>query len=304
MIKMVLKRFDRTVELNVPAEYEHVLLCLWRLGLDRDPAKYTIRQLEAVFSYDTPEEHQMIRLIDAGDTLLDALVLLHQMMVPPYPIAVRVRAKILSGAYQSGVSFAADMDDLISKEAEYEAQFFFPIFGELVDKHGNAESAPALLMAEYEQMIENVLSRLQLQSLHSVPALFSDVDGAYQKLLSASWCVERLGNTLIGKLVLLLTDLLTEEEASDTAEKIEMIHSVDFAIRLKQWSVLTDQGLLFIRLCDENGDYSVILPDELDGLDDDNETDEPCLCPECQERLRRQAGTVPSEIDPEEYLYE
>lgn len=42
MIKMVLKRFDRTVELNVPAEYEHVLLCLWRLGLDRDPAKYTI----------------------------------------------------------------------------------------------------------------------------------------------------------------------------------------------------------------------------------------------------------------------
>ena len=31
MIKMVLKRFDRTVELNVPAEYEHVLLCLWRL---------------------------------------------------------------------------------------------------------------------------------------------------------------------------------------------------------------------------------------------------------------------------------
>ena len=119
MIKMVLKRFDRTVELNVPAEYEHVLLCLWRLGLDRDPAKYTIRQLEAVFSYDTPEEHQMIRLIDAGDTLLDALVLLHQMMVLPYPIAVRVRAKILSGAYQSGVSFAADMDDLISKEAEY-----------------------------------------------------------------------------------------------------------------------------------------------------------------------------------------
>ena len=41
-----------------------------------------------------------------------------------------------------------------------------------------------------------------------------------------------------------MADKLTEEEASDTAEKIEMIHSVDFAIRLKQWSVLTDQGLL------------------------------------------------------------
>ena len=304
MIKLILKRFDRTVELKAPTEYEHVLLCLWRLGLDRDPAKYTLKDLGAVFTYDDPEEHQIIRLINMEDTLLDALILLHQMMAPPYPVADRIRAKILSGTYHSGVSFFEDMDDLISEEAEYEAQFFFPISGELVDEHGNAKNAPASLLMEYEQMLEGALRSVQLKSFHSPPTLFCDVDGVYQKLLSADWHVERRGDSMIGKLVLLLTDLLTEEEASDTAEKIEMIHSVDFAIRLKQWSVLTDQGLLFIHLSDENGNCSVIPPDELEGLDDDDEADEPCLCPKCQERLRRQAEAEPSEIDPEDYVYE
>ena len=84
MIKLILKRFGRTVELKVPTECEHVLLCLWRLGLDRDPAKFTLKDLGAVFSYDDPEEHQIIRLINVEDTLLDALILLHQMMAPPY----------------------------------------------------------------------------------------------------------------------------------------------------------------------------------------------------------------------------
>ena len=84
MMKLILKQFDRTVELKVPTEYEHVLLCLWRLGLDRDPAKYTLKDLGAVFSYDDPEEHQILRLVNMGDTLQDALILLHQMMAPPY----------------------------------------------------------------------------------------------------------------------------------------------------------------------------------------------------------------------------
>ena len=299
MMKLILKQFDRTVELKVPTEYEHILLCLWRLGLDRDPAKYTLKDLGAVFSYDDPEEHQIIRLVNMGDTLLDALILLHQMMAPPYPVADRIRAKILSGTYHSGVTFFEDMDDLISEKAEYEAQFFFPISGKLVDGHGNAKNAPASLLVEYERIIEAALGRVQLKSFHSTPTLFCDVDGAYQKLLSASWHVERRGDSMIGKLVLLLMDPLTEEEASDMAEKIEMLHSVDFAIRLKQWSVLTDQGLLFVHLRDENGNCSVIPPDELDGLDDD-EADEPCLCPECQERLHRQTGMELSEVDMED----
>ena len=299
MIKMTLKRFDREEKLKIPTEYEHVLLCLWRLGLDHDLAKYTLRELEAEFSTDTREEDRIIRLINMDEALLFALSMLHQMIAPPYPISAKIRARLLLGEYKDEDSFSDDLEDLIDEEVAYEAHFFFPISGELVDDHGNSKRAPASVLTEYGEMITSALRRVQIQSFHSIPSLFSDVEGAYHKILSADWYVERYEDTLLVKLVLRLTDLLTEEEASDIAEKIEMIHSVDFAIRLKQWSVLTDQGLLFIHLCDENGDYSVIPPDELD-----DETDEPCLCPECQERLRRQAEAVPSEIDPEEYLYE
>ena len=281
MIKLILKRLGRTVELQLPTEYEHVLIVLWKLGLDRDPAKYTLRELGVVFSYDTPNEHQMIRLISTSYTLLDALIMLHQMMSPPYPIAARVRAKILSGSYHSGAAFLVDSEQQTDDEAFYEVEYYFPISGELVDRKGNVKKAPGELLFEYEKMINMAVRLVQLQAIHCMPALFSDVEGVYQMLLSARWQVEKLEDRLIGRIVMFFTEPLTEDEASDAAEKIEMINSVDFAIRLKQWSVLTDQGLLSLYLCDRNGDYSVIPPDELDEY-------EPCVCPECQERLHQQ----------------
>ena len=71
MIKIKMKRYDRIVELQLPTEYEHVMVCLWKLGLERDPAKYTLRDLKAVISYDTSWEHQIIRLVSIGNTLED-----------------------------------------------------------------------------------------------------------------------------------------------------------------------------------------------------------------------------------------
>ena len=45
--------------------------------------------------------------------------------------------------------------------------------------------------------------------------------------------------------------------------------TIDFAIRMKHWSVLTDAGLLHLYLCSEDGDYSLINPDDF--LDDEEE---------------------------------
>lgn len=97
MIKIKLRRFDTVVELQLPTEWFIVRVNLWRLGLDRDPTKYTLEDLNAVFSYDTSWEHQMIRLIDMRYTLEDAITILLRMLAPPYPIAARLRACILSG---------------------------------------------------------------------------------------------------------------------------------------------------------------------------------------------------------------
>lgn len=297
MIRITMKRYDRTVELKLPTEYEHVLVSLWKLGLDRDPSKYTLRELNAVISYDTPDEHQMTRIITIRNTLMDALVLLHRMMAPPFPIAARVRSRVLEGSYRSGIALLTDIDELVENEAMYEVEMYFPVSGELVDAKGNIEKAPPEIMIEYERMINSALSRVVFQSLHNETRLFSDVDGLYQKLLSAKWHILQHEGRLVGKVVFLLTDELTEDEAMDAAEKIEMVNSIDFAIRLKQWSVLTDRGLLFPYLCDKTGDYAVIPPDALDDEEDD---DAPCLCPDCQEKIRKQAGTAGAVLSTDE----
>ena len=55
MITLTMERLDHAVVLKLPTEHEHVMVALWRLGLNRDPHMYTLGELNAVFSYDTPE---------------------------------------------------------------------------------------------------------------------------------------------------------------------------------------------------------------------------------------------------------
>ena len=109
--------------------------------------------------------------------------------------------------------------------------------------------------------------------------------------------VERIEDTLYGHVSLVHTEPFTEEEIADLTEKIEMINSVEFAIRIKQWSVLTDDGLLFIYLCDEDGDYSLYNSGR---ADDEEEDDEPCMCPECQVLMRNRAPSIGSVLPDDE----
>lgn len=69
MIQLKINNMDHKAILTVPADYERVILALWTIGLDRDPEKYTLRQLDAEFTYTTEEESQMVRLIDPRSSL-------------------------------------------------------------------------------------------------------------------------------------------------------------------------------------------------------------------------------------------
>ena len=69
MIQLKINNMDHKAVLTVPADYERVVLALWTIGLDRDPEKYTLRQLDAEFTYTTEEESQMVRLIDPRSSL-------------------------------------------------------------------------------------------------------------------------------------------------------------------------------------------------------------------------------------------
>lgn len=37
MIRIKMKRCGKSAELALPCKYEHVQMCLWKLGLDHDP---------------------------------------------------------------------------------------------------------------------------------------------------------------------------------------------------------------------------------------------------------------------------
>ena len=283
MIQLKIKHLGHSAKLTFPAKYERVALALWTIGLDRDPEKYTLRRLGAEFTSTTEEESQMIRLIDPGNTLMQALCLLSEMMYPPYPVAEKIHKKMAEGGYASEEDFFIEMESLIYDSDLHLQRYYFPVSGEVVDKRGLVRIASDPLLIKYELLISEAIHGVQRQISGSETKLFEDVDGVYQKLMAASWSVESVSGFLVGQVILFLTEPLTKDEAKSAAKKIETLNSSSFPIRLKNWSVLTDEGLLFAYMCDEDGDYGLY-----DSESEDDDEDQPCLCPECQARMQTQ----------------
>ena len=286
MIQLKITHLGHSAKLTFPVKYERVALALWTIGLDRDPEKYTLRRLGAEFTSTTEEEANMVRLIDPGNTLMQALCLLSEMMYPPYPVAEKIHKKMAEGGYASEEDFFIEMENFIYDSDLHLQRYYFPVSGEVVDKRGLVRQAPDPLLVKYELLISEAIHGVQRQISGSETKLFEDVDGVYQKLMAASWSVESVSGFLVGQVILFLTEPLTKDEAESAAKKIETLNSTSFPIRLKNWSVLTDEGLLFAYMRDEEGDYGLYNTEN----EDDNE-DQPCLCPECQARMKAQEKT-------------
>lgn len=297
MIQLKIRHMDHKAILTVPAEYERVILALWTIGLDRDPEKYTLRQLDAEFTFTTEEESHMIQLIDPRSTLMGALCILSEMVYPPYPVAERIHKKMAAGGYASEDAFFNEMEALVYNDNVLLHDFYFPVSGEVVNKRGLVRKASDPLLLKYEHLISRAIRRVQRQISSSETKLFEDVEGVYQKLMGASWSVDSVSGFLVGQVILFLTEPLTEDEAESAAEKIEMINSTFFPIKLKHWSALTDEGLLFAYMCDEDGDYCLY---NYDTDDDEDEDDGPCMCPACQELMRKRAASAGVVLDSEE----
>ena len=283
MIQLKISHLGHSAKLTFPAKYERVALALWTIGLDRDPEKYTLRRLGAEFTSTTEEEANMVRLIDPGNTLMQALCLLSEMMYPPHPVAEKIHKKMAEGGYASEEDFFIEMESFIYDSDLHLQRYYFPVSGEVVDKRGLVRQAPDPLLVKYELLISEAIHGVQRQISGSETKLFEDVDGVYQKLMAASWSVESVSGFLVGQVILFLTEPLTKDEAESAAKKIETLNSSSFPIRLKNWSVLTDEGLLFAYMRDEDGDYGLY-----DSESEDDDEDQPCLCPECQARLKAQ----------------
>lgn len=292
MIKIQMKRYGKSVEVPVMSSSEDVYLALWKLGLDRDMAKYTLEGLEAVFLYDTPLEHQMIRTISSTMKFQDALYVLNHLTTPPAPIAMELWENLQEGYFHTSGFVMREIQRMIEEEAVEEVIFTFPIIGELVDTEGYVTEAPMELLAEYREMINAAFRKMQVEFLHSMTVFFGDVECISEFLLSAVWSVEETDGALIGKVTLLLNAPLDEDTIKKIAEHIEYLNGMVLVQQLKKWSVLTDQGMLFVDLCDEGGDYAVT-PLEWDELEDE----EMCLCPDCMERLKKGTETEPDEME-------
>ena len=163
MIQLKINNMDHKAILTVPADYERVVLALWTIGLDRDPDKYTLRQLDAEFTYTTEEESQMVRLIDPRSSLMNALCFLSEMVYPPYPVAERIHKKMAAGGYASEDDFFIEMEKLVYDQNLDMHIFYFPISGEVVNKRGLVRKASDPLLLKYEHLIHSAIHRVQRQ---------------------------------------------------------------------------------------------------------------------------------------------
>lgn len=282
MIKIQMKRYGKSVEVPVITSTEDVYLALWKLGLDRDMAKYTLEGLEAVFLYDTPLEHQMIRTISSTMKLQEVLYVLNHLTTPPEPIAMQLWEDLRDGYCHTSGFAMREIQRMVEEEAVEKAIFTFPIIGELVDTEGYVTEAPAEILAEYQEMIDAAFRKMQIEMLCPMTVLFGEWERISDILLSAVWNAEEADGALLGKVTLLLNTPLDEDMVKKIAEHIEYLNGMVLVQQLKKWSVLTDQGMLFIDLCDEGGDYAVT-PLEWDELEDE----EMCLCPDCMAKLKK-----------------
>lgn len=304
MITIILKRYGKQVEVDMPAMYEELQLALWKLGLDREPDKYTLMDLNASFHYQEPLEYFVLRLLEGTMTLLDAVSAIYLVIAPPKPIMAQVQ--ILSSGFQSVTELRNEYTKLVENTAQFESSCYYPIRGFLVDTQGDMKEADDGLMMEHAEMIGDAVQRMQMWIIHDMTLCFADTetpaeDSLLHKILSARWSVEKKGKKLYGRIDLLLTESLTGEEQEALEEKARRITTQDMALRLERWSVLTDQGILYINF---GSGRQAVIPDEEEIKEKIlvPEYQGHCICPECEAKLKEFGNVSPESISDVEWL--
>ena len=153
MITIILNHHNKYAEVDMPAMYEELQLALWKLGLDRVPEKYTLQDLEATFRYQSPLEYFVLRLLEGGMSLLDAVSAIYTVIAPPRPIMALVQ--ILSSGFQSITELRQEIDRLIKSTAQFGSTCFFPVRGWLVGLDGEMEPARDAVMLKHAEVIKD-----------------------------------------------------------------------------------------------------------------------------------------------------
>ncbi len=303
MITIILKHHNKHTEVDMPAMYEELQLALWKLGLDREPEKYTLLDLGATFRYQAPLEYFVLRLLEGEMTLLDAVSAIYSVTAPPRPIMAQVQ--ILSSGFKSITELRQEVERLILSTAQFGSSCYFPIRGWLVGPDGEMEQASNAMLFQHADVIGEAVQRMQSWIIHDMALCFADTETAaekslFQKILTARWSVDKKGMKLYGRIDLLLTEELTQEEQKALEEKTRKITTQDMALRLDRWSILTDKGILYINF--GTGREKVFDMDDDIVDDDESNCSEGCLCPECEARLKKYGNISAEDISDVEWL--
>ena len=303
MITIILKHHNKQTEVDMPAMYEELQLALWKLGLDRVPEKYTLLELGATFRYQAPLEYFVLRLLEGQMNLLDAVSAIFSVIALPRPIMPQVQ--ILSSGFKSISELRLEIDRLIKSTAQFGSTCFFPVRGWIVGLDGEMEPASDALLLQHAEVIGDAVQRMQSWIIHDMALCFADTETAaeeslFQKILSARWSVDKRGKKLYGRIDLLLTEDLTPEEQEALEEKTRRITTQDMALRLDRWSVLTDRGILYINFGTDREKVFDTVEDMAD--DDESDSGEVCICPECEAQLKKYGNISAESISDVEWL--
>ena len=303
MITIILNHHNKYAEVDMPAMYEELQLALWKLGLDRVPEKYTLQDLEATFRYQSPLEYFVLRLLEGEMNLLDAVSAIYTVIAPPRPIMAQVQ--ILSSGFRTITELRQEIDRMIKSSAQFGSTCFFPVRGWLVGLDGEMKPASDRIILQYAEVIGEAVQRMQSWIIHDMAFCFADTEtdaeeSLFQKILSARWSVEKRGRKLYGRIDLLLTEDLTPEEQEALEDKTRRITTQDMALRLDRWSVLTDKGILYINF--GTGSEKVFDAEEGQEDDYDSNSDNCCICPECEAQLKKYGNISAEDISDVEWL--
>ena len=311
MITIILKHNGKQTEVDMPIMYEELQLALWKLGLDRDPEKYTLEELNVAFRFQMPFESLILRQLEGTMTLLDAIAAIFSFIAPPH--AIRDKIHLATFAAKSYSEAKVEMVRFIESSAQFESHCYYPIHGWLVGLDGDMKKADDQLMLNNADAIGGAVQKMQKWIIHDMALCYADTETEaeetlFQKILSARWSVEKKEKKLYGRIDLLLTEDLTPEEQEALKDKSRRITTQDMALRIDRWSVLTDQGILYISfgtgnqpvILEDDNDEEIVAPPFVHIMEPDYK--EYCFCPACEEKVKKYGDISAESISDVEWL--
>lgn len=294
MISLIVRSPNLKEEIRFPATYEELQLALWKLGLvEHDPATYTIGSLATEFRCQSEVGERIAELICEEDTLAFVAEVINHYVLAQDRIQDPMTAALLDETLESMEELDSFYHEMIDEESRFVNYFHFPLHCEFNHPKMGMKKGTNHDLREYVGQVYLALQYAQDRLFHNIPQLTcghfrENQQEIIDKILNVNWEITSVGDIVAGQVFIESDIQFTLDELDFLCGWIERINRDVLNPRMANWSILTNEGLFYVRLWREEALNSVMWSEEDSYEFAEDGEDKCCICPECRVQRAQQ----------------